>query len=182
MQPKLTAPLIITAIVAIIGIALTFDYTGKSAIDPRNLILHSALTECPSYGAVADDIRVGYTLDGNITFDLHKVKGDCRRIDPIHLLLQFTSKLKDYNISYLLIACQGKEKYRIAKTDVDRLARNYDNDARGWSFMHLPELLSRPDGTHPFGPWEGGWLGVLTHQMDDLSALMKELEAGLTTS
>ncbi len=182
MQPKLAAPLILTAIVTCIGLYFAFDSTGKFAADPRNLALHSALTSCPSYESVAGDIRVGYTVNGDITIDLRKVKGGCRRIDPIHLILQLTGKLKDYKISYLILACQGKEKYRITKSDVDRLALNYDNDARGWSFMHLPELLLRPDGTHPFGTWEGGFLGVMSHQIEDLSTFMKELEDGLTTT
>ena len=41
MQPKLAAPLILTAIVTCIGLYFAFDSTGKFAADPRNLALHT---------------------------------------------------------------------------------------------------------------------------------------------
>ena len=34
----------------------------------------------------------------------------------------------------------------------------------------LPEKLFNPDGTAAFGRWEGGLLGVLSKQMEDVSA------------
>jgi hypothetical protein len=33
----------------------------------------------------------------------------------------------------------------------------------------FPQRLHRPDGTAAYGTWEGGWLGVLNHQMRDVS-------------
>ena len=34
----------------------------------------------------------------------------------------------------------------------------------------LPKKLFNPDGTAAFGRWEGGLLGVLSKQMEDVSA------------
>lgn len=140
-KPKLAASLTLTAIITGIGAVFAIDSTGKVAVDPRNIALYSALTSCPTYGTVAGDVRVGYTIGGDITFDLRDVKGDCRRIDPVHLMLQFAGKLKDHSYGNLILARQGREKYHIAKADVDRLGLNYDNDARGWSIMHITEFL-----------------------------------------
>jgi hypothetical protein len=42
----------------------------------------------------------------------------------------------------------------------------------------LPEKLHRPTGEPAFGRWEGGWLGVLSKQMDDANEAAKRWMQG----
>ena len=37
-----------------------------------------------------------------------------------------------------------------------------------YTLRTLPENIRNLDGTHPYGTWTGGWLGVTSRQMEDL--------------
>lgn len=173
VNKKLIPPLVGTAISTMLLLAAGFEGTGRNRLDPRNFELADKLSSCDSYGAVAGDVRVGYTAAGNIVFDVRACKGDSRLIDPLHLLMQFGYKIKDTPIAYLSIASGGEEVYRLEKSDLDELARQYELGARIWAFDHWPERLKKPTGERAFESWSGGLLGVMKGQMEDLNEALR---------
>ena len=157
---KLIPPLVWSGISTILLCVVAVEGTGRFGLDLRNVSLASKLASCPSREAVGGDIRVGFTLDGNLVFDVRSCKGDSRLIDPLHLLLQFGYKVKDESFRRLSIASAGEVVYRLEKSDLDELARQYELGARIWAFDHWPERLRKPTGERAFESWSGGFLGV----------------------
>jgi hypothetical protein len=173
MNKKLLPPLIGTGVSTVLLCAVGIEGTGRFGLDPRNIALANSLSSCPSREIVGGDIRVGYTLDGNVVFDVRSCKGDSRLIDPLHLLMQFGYKLRDDSFHHLSVASAGEEVYRLEKPDLDELSRQYELGARIWAFDHWPERLRKPSGERAFGSWSGGFLGVMRAQAEDLNEALR---------
>jgi len=61
--------------------------------------------------------------------------------------------------------------FTMSGEDFTELGSSYDGSENPIYLLRtLPEKLHRPDGTAAFGSWEGGWLGVMTRQLEDLTA------------
>lgn len=173
LNKKLLPPIMGTVISTLALLAFSCEGTGRNVLDPRNIGLGSNLSACDSYEIVGGDVRVGYTPSGNIVFDVRASKGDSRLIDPLHLLMQFGHKIRDSSIAHLSIASGGEEIYRLPKSDLDELAKQYDLGARIWAFDHWPERLRKPTGERAFESWSGGFLGVAKAQMEDLNEALR---------
>lgn len=182
MNKKLVPPLVGTAISTLLLLATGFEATGRNRLDPRNFDLANRLSSCESFGVVGGDVRVGYTASGNIVFDVRACKGDSRLIDPLHLLMQFGAKIKDTPIAHLSIASGGEEVYRLEKSDLDELARQYELGGRIWAFDHWPERLRTPSGERAFESWSGGFLGVMKAQAEDLNEALRVWIGKATTN
>ncbi|SIO11413.1 hypothetical protein SAMN05444166_2519 [Singulisphaera sp. GP187] len=182
MNKKLIPPLVGTVLSSVLLLAAGIEGTGRVRLDPRNIDLNNKLASCPSHEIVGGDLRVGYTPTGNIVFDVRACKGDARLIDSLHLLMQFAAKIKHSKFDHLLLAGGGEEVYRLPKSDLDELAEQYELGARIWAFDHWPERLLKPTGERAFESWSGGFLGVASAQMKDLSEALKAwLEKAATT-
>lgn len=181
MNKKLIPPLVGTAASTLLLCVVGIEGTGRLGLDPRNIALANTLATCPSREVVGGDVRVGYTLGGNIVFDVRSCEGDSRLIDPLHLLLQFGYILRDTEIDHLAIASGGEEVYRLPKPDLDELARQYELGARIWAFNHWPERLREPTGERAFGTWTGGFIGVLAGQAKDLNEALRTWLSGAAT-
>jgi|GEM_PF-2899988 len=178
---KLVPPLFCAGLSTVLLVITNFDRMGSNRLDPRNLELATRLSSCDSYKDLAGDIRVGHTLAGNIIFDVRACKADSRKVDPLHLLMQFGDKIKDEKIDYLLIASGGNEVYRLPKSDLDELAEQYRLGARIWALDHWPERLRKPTGERVFEEWSGGVLGVLQAQLEDLGVALRTWLANAET-
>lgn len=96
--------------------------------------------------------------------------------------MQFGYKIKDTGISYLSIAGAGQEVYRLPRTDLDELAREYELGSRIWAFDHWPERLRKPTGERAFDTWSGGFLGVMKEQAEDLNKALRTWLSKAVTS
>jgi hypothetical protein len=182
INKRLIPPLVGTGISTLLLCAVGIEGTGRFGLDPRNIALANQLSSCSSREIVGGDVRVGYTLDGNIVFDVRSCKGNCRLIDPLHLLLQFGYKVRDDRFGHLAISAGGQEVYRLAKSDVDELAREYELGGRIWAFNQWPERLRKPTGERAFGTWSGGLLGVIKGQIEDMTEAIKTWLSKVMTS
>lgn len=142
----------------------------------RGADLRDNLLRCESTGVV--EARVSYAgLFGTdtVVFDLRDGgSSGARRIDPIHLLMQFSSKLNLYSVDRVVLARNGNKRFYIASADLRPLANSYDNGGRAWAFNNLPATVHRVDGTRAYSEWTGGWLGVLQKQSEDLNRFITE--------
>ena len=142
----------------------------------RNAGLREKLTQCSSHSGI--QVRVyydQYLSTEDVVFDFRGVTGPAvRRIDPVHLLLQFGHKLDETGFRRLILARDGRKLMYIERTDLRELTREYTYGNPVWSFNHLPERLKAMSGGNAYSRWEGGWLGVLEKQTEDLNQFIAD--------
>jgi hypothetical protein len=142
----------------------------------RGSDLRAKLDRCDSKDVVA--VRVNYSgiFDTQtVIFDLRDGGSpSARGIDPVHLLMQFASKLDLYSTRRIVLARNGQHRFCVSSDDMRPLADSYANGGVLWAFDNLPARVRRMDGTRAFGEWTGGWLGVLKEQTEDLAQFINE--------
>ena len=137
----------------------------------RSAGLCTKLKRCPTYGIVDADVYYDGTIATDVVvFDLlDGGSTTARRIDPVHLLMQFCDEIDLYSVRRIIIARNGTQKFYISGSDMRPLAESYANGGRPWAFNHLPENLRTMSGLRAYDQWTGGWLGVLQKQTEDLN-------------
>jgi hypothetical protein len=106
----------------------------------------------------------------DITIDLVSVD-TAAPVDLMRALFQVAATMKGRKFGRVTLARQGRPVYQMSGEDFTALGQAYDaNENPVYLIRTLPESLKRPDGTEAFGTWTGGWLGVLSRQMEDVNA------------
>lgn len=163
----LLATLIPTGILLPIILSMTYVWIANSA-------LQSKLDACHS--SEVAKIRVWYAnafTQREVVFDYQQPKSATRRIDPVHLLMQFGDEIDLYSVEKVHLANNGKIIYYIDSVDFRPLVESYSNGGRIWSFNNLPSRVRTPIGIRVFEEWTGGLLGVLKAQTEDLGVLLE---------
>jgi len=62
----------------------------------------------------------------------------------------------------------------LRSADMRELFNEYTHGNPVWSFNHLPERLKTMSGNNAYATWEGGWLGVLKGQSEDLNKFISD--------
>ncbi|MCO6437293.1 MAG: hypothetical protein J5J06_09430 [Phycisphaerae bacterium] len=142
----------------------------------RNNELRTKLAKCSSRSGIMVRVYYGSYLSTNdVVFDLRGVEGSSvRRIDPVHLLLQFGQLLDKQATRRLILARDGRLLMYLRSSDLSELANEYTHGNPMWSFNHLPERLKTMSGNNAYPTWEGGWLGVLKGQSEDLNQFITD--------
>ena len=142
----------------------------------RNGGLRTKLAECSSRNGIG--VRVYYdsfVSKGDVVFDLQEIEGSTiRRIDPVHLLLQFGQLLDKQTTRRLILAHDGRKLMYLRSSDLRELTNEYTHGNPVWSFNHLPERLKTMAGSNAYSTWEGGWLGVMKRQSEDLNKFISD--------
>lgn len=113
--------------------------------------------------------RSGLVHPTDITVDLVTV-GDVAPIDLMRALFQSAEALEGRSFGRVTLARQGKPVFVMEGEAFQNLGREYgDGQNPIYLVRTLPELLYRTDGRAAFGTWSGGWLGVMTKQMEDVT-------------
>jgi len=106
----------------------------------------------------------------DITVNLATV-GEAATIDLARELFQAAEALKDRKFGKVTLSRGGKAIFVMAGDDFAELGAEY---AAGQNPVYLvrtlPEKLTLPGGRPAFGTWEGGWLGVISKQLDDVNS------------
>ena len=162
--------LVLAAIGGLGAIVIIIMLLGRSAG------LRQKLDGCSSRSGI--QVRVyydQYLSKQDVVFDFQGVTGmSVRRIDPVHLLLQFGHKLDETDLRRLVLARNGRKLMYIERADLRELTREYTYGNPVWSFNHLPERLKTMSGANAYSRWKGGWLGVLEKQTEDLNRLIAD--------
>ena len=170
----------VTAIIAFILISIVYSVSTKSGAGLADVVrssgLRTKLKACPSYGIVeADAYYDGVISTDTVVFDL--LDGGsvtARRIDAVHLLLQFSDELDLYTVRRIILARNGEQEFYISTSDMRPLAESYANGGRLWAFNHLPENLRTMSGLRSYDEWSGGLLGALQKQAEDLNDVLEK--------
>ena len=160
---------VIVLLLGIITVVVSF-YSHK-----KNIALKELLHNCESYGIVKANVFFSNPFKANrIIFDLNDDSSEHeRRIDPVHLLLQFSAKLDLEKIDRLILSHNGSNKIYIMGSDLKSLANSYRNGGRIWSFTHLPENIYLMSGEQPFSEKSGKLLQVIGKQAEDVNSLIE---------
>ncbi|MHB8969716.1 MAG: cell envelope integrity protein TolA [Pirellulaceae bacterium] len=142
----------------------------------RGSDLRGKLDRCNSKDVVS--VRVMYSgISGTetVVFDFRDGGSpSARRIDPVHLLMQFANELDLYSVRRVVLARNGQHRFYISSVDLRPLADSYAGGGVLWAFNNLPANVRRMDGTRAFGEWTGGLLGVLKEQAEDVNQFIDE--------
>ena len=146
----------------------------------RNAGLREGLRNCETSQIVQVDVYYDtYLANDAVVFDWRSGgSSQERRIDPVHLLLQFCEKLDLHSVDRVILARNGRRVFYVLSADLKPLVESYANGGRVWAFNHLPESARTMSGQRAFEQWTGGWLGVLKEQTDDLNELIDDWEGG----
>lgn len=82
---------------------------------------------------------------------------------------------KEMRFERVELARSGTPVFLIEGETFSQMGEEYGGDQNPvYLIRTLPEKLYRPDGSAAFGHWDGGLLGVVTHQMQDVTAAARE--------
>ncbi len=142
----------------------------------RNSGLRSKLDACESSGVIHANVTYeGLISTEGVVFDvLDGGSPSARRIDPVHLLLQFAGRLDMYSIERVVLARNGRHVFYISAADLRPLADSYAGGGRVWAFNNVPARVRTMSGGRPYNEWSGGWLGVLQKQSEDVNDFIRE--------
>jgi hypothetical protein len=111
--------------------------------------------------------RTAWVHPTSLTIDLTE-PGSASTAD----LFQSAEVLKDRSFSRVVLARGGQAVFVLSGDDFQDIGQAY---AWGQNPLYLtrtlPEKLETPDGRPAFGSWTGGWLGVMSGQMEDVNEL-----------
>lgn len=161
--------LLLSAMLLVVGVASIPAYKWF-----RNRELVTTLEACQSYGVInATAYYADAFDDGAVVLDLAKSHDSgARRIDCVHLLMQFAGKLDLRMVKKVVLAREGKQVYYVAATDLRELTSSYKAGGEPWAFHNLPERCRTMAGSPAYDTWSGGWLGVLAKQANDLNSFI----------
>ncbi|GAB7549930.1 hypothetical protein [Cupriavidus sp. 8B] len=116
-------------------------------------------------------VRVHYQYLVNpseIEFDLREVRGDKSAADVTRVLLQFAAAVKDRSFKTIRLAHGGVEKFELDGAYFHTLGVEFGEQNPIYTIRTMPEHVVNLDGSPAFGTWTGGWLGVVSKQMEDV--------------
>lgn len=110
-----------------------------------------------------------FALNPNIVvFDLRSINGEASALDVTRSLFQGAEALKDKSFDKVILSYKGREKFYLEGPFFKNLGMEFGTQNPVYTLRTLPENVRNLDGTHPYGTWSGGWLGIVGKQMEDL--------------
>jgi len=111
-----------------------------------------------------------YFVNPNVlVFDLRNVAATSSPIDVTRTLLQFAERQKDRSFKNVELSFKGEHRFLMEGDYFRKLGQEYNDQNPAYTLKTLPQNLYKPDGSRAFGEWTGGFIGVLTRQMEDFS-------------
>ncbi len=140
-------------------ISFIYSVSTKSGAGITDVVrssgLRSKLKKCVTYGTVnADAYYDSVILTDTVVLDLlDGGSSSARRIDPVHLLLEFSNELNLSTIRTIVLARNGEQRFTIAASEIKPLAASYANGGRPWVFNNLPPTTRTMTGTQRYKEW-----------------------------
>jgi len=111
----------------------------------------------------------------SIVFDIWDVPLDASAADVTRILFDFASAIDDRQFDSVYLAYRGRLKFVMSGDDFQDIGRQREAGQNPlYLIQTLPEKLRYPDGREAFSHWDGGWLGVSTHQLEDFAELHRQ--------
>ena len=139
-----------------------------------SLFLYNRSVSAPVASALAGETgaetrmsRRNWISSSEIVFDIRSVDGSISMADMTRRLLKAAEALKDKKFQRVFLAYKGEERFYLDGSYFNQLGeeRSFQNPV--YTIRTLPEHVFKPDGTPAFETWTGGWLGVMSKQLED---------------
>lgn len=109
-----------------------------------------------------------------LVIDLRHVGELAAPVDVMRVLFQSADALRNSQFKRVVLAYKGQDKFYLEGSFFQTLGREYETQNPAYSLRTFPENVKRLDGTPAYGTWTGGWLGVMSKQMEDLAKFGKD--------
>jgi len=143
--------------------------------------LNQLRLQSPMRSILAEDLRNagidvsvhygGYVDMSTLVYDLRNIGNGTSMADVMRVFLSYAAKVKDQDFDRVELAHKGQVKFVLSGADFKTLGREYGEQNPMYTLRTFPEKVRRADGSRAFEQWEGGLLGVLNKQMEDLQQL-----------
>lgn len=115
--------------------------------------------------------RRGLVGGDAIVFNIASVSGETSMADIMRMMLKSAEALKDEKFGRVYLASRGKEKFYLEGDYFKQIGEERLTQNAIYTVRTMPENVYDLDGTKAFGEWTGGWLGVMSKQMEDVAEL-----------
>ena len=109
-----------------------------------------------------------------LKYDLRSVSDQNSPLDVNRVVLQFSVKVKDTKYKKVYLSYKGEDKFYFKGDYFQNLGKEYEFQNPVYTLRTLPENVYQLNGELKYGVWEGGLLGVLGKQMEDLNDFAKD--------
>lgn len=113
-----------------------------------------------------------------IKYDLRDISGENSALDVNRVMLQFSEKIKNKEFKKVYLSYKGKDKFFLKGDYFQNIGKEYEYQNPIYTLRTMPENVYLLNGEHAYGTWEGGWLGVMNKQMEDLNTFAKDWYLG----
>jgi hypothetical protein len=163
---KKTAMLVIVGIVLIV--AGVFGANQIVLQSPMNQVL----TSDPRNHGVDVSVHYGSFINPRVlVFDIQNVAGTNSEADVFRVFLQLADKMQSTSFGEVDLACKGQTKFFIRGAYFRQLGKEYPWQNPVYTTRTFPEHVMNPGGSPAYSSWEGGFLGVDLHQIQDFNDL-----------
>lgn len=105
----------------------------------------------------------------SVVFDLRGVGPEASRLDVTRTILQAAKATQNRVFDKVFLAHNGEVKFYFEGRYFQRIGREHEYQNPIYTVRTIPENVYTLGGRHAFGVWEGGVLGVVSKQMEDLN-------------
>ena len=117
-----------------------------------------------------------------LSFDLRSLSGQNSMADVFRVLLQSAKALREHEFQRVELLYRGDVRFLLEGKYFKQLGDEFDVQNPVYTMRTFSSHLYRPDGTKAFPEWTGGWLGVMTKEMEQFNEFHKQWYLrGLTT-
>ena len=113
-------------------------------------------------------------MPGSIVLDIRDVDIENSAAATIGGLIEFAESLSDRKFDEVVLAWRGEARFILDGDDFKTMGLEASFQNPVYTVRTLPEKLKRPNGLPAYERWNGGMLGVLGAQMDDVNAFARE--------
>lgn len=156
--------------VPVLLIAVVYAWNYFSLQAPMNKVLRSDERN----SGIEVNVHYGlYVEPGTIVYDLQSVSGKAP-VDVIRVLFQFATELKRERFDTIILSAHGDPRFQMRGADFQELGEKYGTENAVYQIRTLPEHILDLNGHAAFSKWEGGLLGVVSKQMEDVTEFVKQ--------
>ena len=110
-----------------------------------------------------------YIYTSILIYDLKEVSGTNSRADVFRVFLQYSKEISSKSFKDVLLSYNGSERFSLDGVYFQTLGEEYTSQNPVYTMRTFCENVRTPEGNKAFSSWSGGWLGVMSKQMEDFN-------------
>jgi hypothetical protein len=115
-----------------------------------------------------------YVNPSVLSFDLRSVSGQNSMVDVFRVLLQSCKALKEHEFQKVELEYRGDVRFVLEGGYFKQLGDDYDFQNPVYTMRTFTSHLYRPHGTEAFSESTGGWLAVMSEEIDQFKDFHKQ--------